>query len=89
MINTNLISTIQATKAVVNEMKQNGYGSIVITSSLASFCGIYGLSVYSATKFALRGFAEALSMEVNTYWVSKDTWNNIYLVMYIKSFIYL
>jgi len=65
MINTNLISTIQATKAIVNEMKQNGFGSIVITSSLASFCGIYGLSVYSATKFALRGFAEALSMEVN------------------------
>lgn len=67
MINNNLISTIQATKAIVNEMKQNGYGSIVITSSLASFCGVYGLSVYSATKFALRGFAEALSMEVNTY----------------------
>lgn len=65
MINTNLISTIQATKAIVNEMKHNGFGSIVITSSLASFCGIYGLSVYSATKFALRGFAEALSMEVN------------------------
>lgn len=45
-------------------MKQNGYGTIVITSSLASFCGVYGLSVYSATKFALRGFAEALNMEV-------------------------
>lgn len=64
MINTNLITTIQATKAIVNEMKNNGFGSIVITSSLASFCGIYGLSVYSATKFALRGFAEALYMEV-------------------------
>jgi len=69
MINTNLISTIQATKAVINEMKNNGYGSIVITSSLASFCGIYGLSVYSATKFALRGFAEALSMETKNYGV--------------------
>lgn len=65
MINTNLLSTIQATKAVVNEMKHIGSGSIVITSSLATFCGIYGLSVYSATKFALRGFAEALHMEVS------------------------
>lgn len=71
MINTNLISTIQATKAIVNEMKHNGYGTIVITSSLASFCGIYGLSVYSATKFALRGFAEALSMEVSKHYVWK------------------
>ncbi|XP_025205163.1 3-ketodihydrosphingosine reductase isoform X2 [Melanaphis sacchari] len=69
MINTNLISTIQATKAIVNKMKQNGYGSIVITSSLASFCGIYGLSVYCATKFALRGFAEALSMETKNFGV--------------------
>ncbi|XP_015366557.1 PREDICTED: 3-ketodihydrosphingosine reductase [Diuraphis noxia] len=69
MINTNLISTIQATKAIVDEMKQNGFGSIVITSSLASFCGIYGLSVYSATKFALRGFAEALSMETKSFGV--------------------
>ncbi|VVC26825.1 Hypothetical protein CINCED_3A011929 [Cinara cedri] len=69
MINTNLISTIQATKAVINDMKHNGYGSIVITSSLASFCGIFGLSVYSATKFGLRGFAEALSMETKNYGV--------------------
>ncbi|XP_026817902.1 3-ketodihydrosphingosine reductase [Rhopalosiphum maidis] len=69
MINTNLISTIQATKAIVNKMKQNGYGSIVITSSLASFCGIYGLSIYCATKFALRGFAEALSMETKNFGV--------------------
>lgn len=67
MVNTNLITTIQATKAVVKEMKCNGYGNIVITSSLASFCGIYGLSIYSATKFALRGFAEALNMEVSIY----------------------
>jgi len=50
-------------------MKCNGYGSIVITSSLASLCGIYGLSVYSATKFALRGFAEALYMEVSKVYI--------------------
>lgn len=46
-------------------MKLNGYGGIVITSSLAGLCGLYGFSVYSAVKFALRGFAEALNMEVS------------------------
>lgn len=51
-------------------MKHKGYGTIVITSSLASFCGIYGLSVYSATKFALRGFAEALCMEVSEFCIN-------------------
>lgn len=64
LINVNLLSTIQATKAVVKEMKCSGNGIIVITASQAAMCGIYGLGVYSATKFALRGFAEALSMEV-------------------------
>ncbi|XP_050442481.1 3-ketodihydrosphingosine reductase [Adelges cooleyi] len=67
LINVNLISTIQATKAVISDMKKTGHGTIVITASQAAMCGIYGLGVYSATKFALRGFAEALSMETKAY----------------------
>jgi 3-dehydrosphinganine reductase len=45
-------------------MKERGEGKIVITSSQAGLIGIYGFSVYSATKFGLRGFAEAILMEV-------------------------
>jgi 3-dehydrosphinganine reductase len=46
-------------------MKERGEGKIVITSSQAGLIGIYGFSVYSATKFGLRGFAEAILMEVS------------------------
>mmetsp|Transcript_23939 Transcript_23939/g.30143 ORF Transcript_23939/g.30143 Transcript_23939/m.30143 type:complete len:375 (+) Transcript_23939:92-1216(+) len=38
--------------------------SIVFTSSQAGQLGIYGFTAYSASKFALRGLAEALHMEI-------------------------
>lgn len=44
-------------------MKANKDGIIVLTASQAGLLGIYGLGAYSASKFALRGLAEALSME--------------------------
>ncbi|KAL1453604.1 hypothetical protein WDU94_009934 [Cyamophila willieti] len=45
-------------------MKQRGRGAIVITASQAANLGIYGLAAYTSSKFALKGFAEALYMEV-------------------------
>ncbi|KAL3777614.1 hypothetical protein ACHAW5_006765 [Stephanodiscus triporus] len=39
-------------------------GNIVLTSSMSGQAGTYGYSAYSPTKFALRGFAECLSMEL-------------------------
>jgi 3-dehydrosphinganine reductase len=45
-------------------MKARKEGCIVITASQAALIGIFGYTVYSATKFGLRGFAEALQMEV-------------------------
>ena len=40
------------------------HGTIVFTSSMAGQVGIYGYTAYSPTKFALRGFAEALHSEL-------------------------
>lgn len=49
-------------------MKSRKEGYIVITASQAALMGIFGYSIYSGTKFALRGLAESLYMEVrNTY----------------------
>jgi len=40
-------------------------GRIMLVSSMAGLSGIAGFTAYSASKFALRGLAEALHMELN------------------------
>lgn len=52
------------TRAVIEGMKSRGEGHIIFVSSQSGLIGIYGLTAYSSSKFALRGFAEALQMEV-------------------------
>lgn len=69
-VNLNLLGTYFATKAVVPLMKSRKGGIILLVGSQASLTGIYGFGIYSATKFALRGLAEALYQEVLTYNVS-------------------
>lgn len=70
MININFLGTYYCTKVVVQRMKASQEGIIVLTSSLAGLLGIFGYSAYCSTKFALRGLAESLSMEVEAYNIS-------------------
>ncbi|XP_057321811.1 3-ketodihydrosphingosine reductase [Microplitis mediator] len=70
MINLNLMGTYYCTKAVIPRMKSAKDGIIVITSSQAALLGIFGYSAYCSSKFALRGLAESLAMEVNPHNVS-------------------
>ncbi|KAF6210612.1 hypothetical protein GE061_013719 [Apolygus lucorum] len=64
MLDLNCLGSIQTTRATIEGMKSRGEGHIILTSSLAGLFGIYGFCPYSAAKFALKGFAEALYMEV-------------------------
>lgn len=64
VIDLNLYGTIHVTKALVEGMKQRGRGCIVVTASQAANVGIYGMAAYTSSKFGLKGFAEALYMEV-------------------------
>lgn len=70
LVNLNFLGSVYPTKAVVSRMKGRGTGKIVLVASQAAFLGIYGYSVYSSTKFALRGLAESLNMEVKPYNIS-------------------
>lgn len=63
-MNLNFLGSVYPTKAVVSRMKGRGTGKIVLVASQAAFLGIYGYAVYSGAKFALRGLAESLHMEV-------------------------
>ena len=64
MIDINYMSAVHATRAVIAGMKSRCEGHIVFVSSQAGQIGLYGFTAYSASKFALRGLAEALQMEV-------------------------
>ncbi|KAK3013560.1 hypothetical protein RJ639_009933 [Escallonia herrerae] len=67
MIDVNLVGTFHLIKAALPGMKNRKDrepASIVIMSSQAGQVGIYGYTAYSASKFGLRGMAEALQQEV-------------------------
>ena len=42
-------------------------GRVVFVSSQAGQCALHGYTAYAGTKFALRGIAECLQMEVKPY----------------------
>lgn len=68
MIDVNLTGTFHLIKAALPGMKKNraekGPGSIALMSSQAGQVAIYGYTAYSASKFGLKGLAEALQQEV-------------------------
>merc|ERR1719181_2765498 len=66
----NYLGAAYAARYCFAEMKPRGEGAIILVSSGAGQAGVYGLSGYTATKFALRGFAESLDMEAQPLGVS-------------------
>ncbi|NGN94509.1 SDR family NAD(P)-dependent oxidoreductase [Nocardioides sp. KC13] len=55
------------TRAVLPHMRERGSGAIVMLSSMGGQMSFAGFSAYSATKFAVEGFAEALADEVRGF----------------------
>ncbi|KAL0118463.1 hypothetical protein PUN28_009255 [Cardiocondyla obscurior] len=70
MLRTNFLGTYYCTKAVTPRMKASKEGVIVLVSSQAGLLGIFGYTAYSSTKFALRGLAESLAMELQPHGIS-------------------
>ena len=56
--------TVNVCRAVAAAMVEAGSGHIVNIASVASYLGIYGYTGYSAAKFAVMGFSEALRFEM-------------------------
>jgi 3-dehydrosphinganine reductase len=64
MMEINFFGTVHATKAVAPSMAKRGSGVIVNMSSVAGFAGAIGDSAYCSTKFAVRGFSDAMRNEL-------------------------
>ncbi len=60
----NLLAPIRLCSLFLPKMIARGSGHIVNISSLAGWVGSTGLTTYCAAKFGLRGFSEALELDV-------------------------
>lgn len=67
MMSVNLRGAMLCTKYVLSGMIERRHGSIVNILSIAAKNGVKNGSAYAASKFALRGFAESLFMEVREH----------------------
>lgn len=73
LVQTNYLGAVYCTKACLPSMRQSSSGRIVLVSSQAGQIGIFGYTSYCPTKFALKGFAQSLQMEL--------TRDNIYVTI--------
>jgi len=63
-MDVNYLGSVYLVRAALPSMQLAGQGHIVLVSSGAGLLGVYGLSAYTPTKFALRGLAEVLRAEL-------------------------
>jgi NAD(P)-dependent dehydrogenase (short-subunit alcohol dehydrogenase family) len=64
VLDVNLFGTMNVTRRVLPHMRTAGRGRIIVMTSIAGRIGSMGLTAYTASKFALEGFAESLALEV-------------------------
>jgi Short-chain alcohol dehydrogenase of unknown specificity len=64
---TNFMGTVHVCSAVLPYMRQNGGGTLINVSSLGGVMGLPFQAYYSASKFAVEGYSEALSLEVKPF----------------------
>lgn len=64
-LEVNLRAPIQLTRALLPGMVERSHGHVVLISSLSGKVASVGSSLYSATKFGLRGFAAGLREDLH------------------------
>jgi short-subunit dehydrogenase len=72
-IEVNLRAPVQLTRALLPGMLERGHGHVVFVSSMSGKVGAAGGSVYSATKFGVRGFGLSLHDELHGTGVGATT----------------
>ena len=69
LLETNFWGVVRVTTAALPAMRQQRAGRIIVVGSVAGLIGAVGMAYYSASKFALEGWSEALSYEVAPFGV--------------------
>jgi NAD(P)-dependent dehydrogenase (short-subunit alcohol dehydrogenase family) len=63
-LDTNVKGVVHGTRAAARVMRSQGRGHIINIGSLASMAPVPGLGLYSASKFAVRGYSLAAAQEL-------------------------
>jgi NAD(P)-dependent dehydrogenase (short-subunit alcohol dehydrogenase family) len=66
-MDSNFLGTVNLTREVLPVMRKQGGGTIISLSSIGGLMGLPFQGFYSAAKFAIEGFSEALRMEVSQF----------------------
>ena len=66
-LDTNFLGMVNLTREVLPIMRKQGGGTIINFSSIGGLMGLPFQAFYSAGKFAIEGFSEALRMEVKQF----------------------
>ena len=67
VFDTNLWGVVRVTNALLPTMRQQRSGQIINISSLGGLIGAPGQGYYCGSKFALEGYSEALSIELDPF----------------------
>ncbi|MUL82321.1 MULTISPECIES: SDR family NAD(P)-dependent oxidoreductase [unclassified Mycolicibacterium] len=67
VVNTNLTGPFLCAKHSVKPLRDNGGGSILITSSAASFAAYHSIAPYAATKAGVNGMVRSLSLDLGKW----------------------
>ncbi len=65
VMNVNFWGVVHGTKAFLPHLRASGDGHVINTSSLFGLIAVPGQNTYNASKFAVRGFTEALRIELD------------------------
>ncbi|MDD2594344.1 MAG: SDR family oxidoreductase [Bacteroidales bacterium] len=69
-MDTNFMGQVRFAKAVLPQMRSNRCGTIICFSSIGGRLGLPFQGFYSASKFAVEGFCEALQIEVAKFGIN-------------------
>lgn len=74
MMSVNFYGHVNVVRAFMPHFTQQGSGDICLVSSMMGFLPLYGYTAYSASKFAIAGFGEALRQELRLIGVRVGTY---------------
>jgi NAD(P)-dependent dehydrogenase (short-subunit alcohol dehydrogenase family) len=63
---TNFFGSVAVTRALLPQMRKQGFGHVLMISSISGRLGFPGVSSYAASKFALEGWTETLRYEMKS-----------------------